>query len=429
MKSSRVTYFFVLLNLFLIIVGGNILSFEVFGTSVRMGEALSIFVGILLLRYFYRLNIDKSIIYLLIWMVLAIVLAFINGLFIYGFPGSDIVIGLLYLSRFVYSVLFAFMVAQYAKIEKKQISLLKFLNFLYVVVCLIGFFQLVFYPVANDWYALFEGLRGSWKGDPHINRLVSTDFDPNYFASCLLIGIVVNLVLLRHALLHCFPRKKTKIILQYGIIFAIDILALFLTDSRSGILGLGLIIILYFCFNIRFIRFKIYHLIIIAAGILTCVYLLAFSDITVFVRIRNIFSDASAGARFISWAKGFQIMADTLFMGIGYNLYPAYNAKFFGALSGNTIGGTDSSLQLIVITTGVIGFVLLLLHLIDLWKGLKTQYAVKSLIIAALVICNFNNLLFYSLWVIPFYLLLYLTKSNAIEQEKNIFKRVERQAV
>ncbi len=87
--------------------------------------------------------------------------------------------------------------------------------------------------------------------------------------------------------------------------------------------------------------------------------------------------------------------------------------------------GNDSSLILIFISSGIIGtayFIYLVAGrgiraYIDRFK-FKNNSAMGTIILTALVICNFNNLLFYILWIFPIFVLLNLKKEE-IEEDTN----------
>ncbi len=195
-------------------------------------------------------------------------------------------------------------------------------------------------------------------------------------------------------------------------------LAILLTKSRSGILGLGIVVILYFLFTIDRKKITKSDILICFAFVFIGGYFVVFSDIQVFVRIREVFNDASAGARFISWQKSIEIIKDTNFLGIGYNMYGAYNEMFYGALnSSNTVAGVDSSLFLVLITTGLVGFITFIAHYARMYQSVNNA-AFRCLLIASIIVCNFNNLLFYSLWILPFYLVGYLIYECEREQVK-----------
>ncbi|MCQ2387068.1 MAG: O-antigen ligase family protein [Clostridia bacterium] len=398
------TYLMILIELFLYIVGGNVLSVTIQDITLRLSEIFSFVLGLALIGDMFSAKLDKSILYILLWSILSFVLLMLNK-FIYSFTFSELVVALLYLFRFFYSIFLTYLVSRYICKNRRQIDVLKYINKLYIIVCFIGFFQLVFFPVAFDWYGIFEKIGVDWQGDPHINRLVSTDFDPNYLSSCLLLGVVVNFYLLKNFDLIDNKPFSSKCIKRY-FIFAIYIVTILLTKSRSGLVGLIISISIFLLLSVNYNKIKVKYLLLAFILLFAVICLFLFSNISVFVRIRNFASDPSAKARFNSWAKGYEIMVKTYFMGIGYNFYPAYNSLVYDVVNTQSGMGTDSSLELIIITTGIIGLILFSTHLIKLWKKIPNE--IKSVLVASLVISNFNNLLFYSLWVFPFYLIVYI---------------------
>lgn len=421
----RVKYNLILLNLFIFIVGGNAISFDLFGFTVRAGEISSIILGLILLPD-VKINIRlKSSFHIVAWVALSIILIILNT-FIYKFSLQQVLTALIYLFRFAYFIFLAAVVVNYLSKYGKLITTLQFLNFIYIVVCFIGFFQLLLFPVAKDWYSIFSGFGGNWvnEGDPHINRLVSTDFDPNYLSSCLLIGVSINLILFkieRHKQVNAGKSKLfEKGSIKYFLCFLIYLITILLTKSRSGLLGLIVIIFLNFVFSYDFKHIKNRDLILGLLLIVFSVYLVFFSNISSFVRIRETLTDASAYARVLSWSKGWEVITNTHFIGLGYNLYFAYNQQFYGINYGHVMGGTDSSLQLIMITSGLVGVIIYIFHIINIWKENSHNYALRSLLIAALIICNFNNLLFYSLWVFPFYLLIQISSRIPVDYKQEI---------
>lgn len=391
----------IFIYLAVLIVSGNTLTFNLFGrVSVKLSELISLLLGAVLIREIISLKLDGVLGLLLAWAALALALVAVN-VFRYGFTAGDALTGVLYLARFVYSVVLCYAVFYYLKVNKLLSSALVAVNVLYIVVCFIGFFQLIFFPVAYDFYSIFWNI-GTYfpNADPHVDRLISTYFDPNYLSSCLLIGFTVNSFLfMREVKSDGWLTLKKAV---YAAFFAIYLLTILLTDSRSGMLGAALVVLFMLLFGINYSNVKLWQIVLPLLIVVALGFLLFFSDIDVFVRIRNVFEDASAGARFDTWRKGAEIALDTQFLGIGYNLFGAYNDMFYGVGELANSYGNDSSLLLTLITTGILGLVLYVAHIGLLFKVAKNS-ATRALIIAALVISNFNNLLYYPLWVFMFY--------------------------
>ena len=418
------TYAAIVAVLFLYIVGGNAVTFNIAGKiSIKISEIASIILGLMLLKYFLNTKLDGSMCWILAWGILSAVLILVNTV-AYKFGTDDLLEAFLYLFRFIYGVLIACVSARYVAEWGKRTEIIKIINFCYIIVCFIGFFQLIFYPVAQDWYEEFYRFGVHWaEPDPHINRLISTYFDPNYLGSCLLLGVAADLYLLRS-----FRKKGVSVTggcWKYIVCFFIYAITLLLTQSRSGILGLIILIFVYALMSVDFKNIKLHGVIIAGVTLVAGVYLVFFSGITVFVRIRGALQDTSALARFSSWGKGFEALKDTGFLGVGYNLFGAFNRMMYGNDHIQTSYGNDSSILLILITSGIMGFIIFAAHLISIWRNKQTLKEMKCVILLSLVICNFNNLLFFSVWVYPFYFMIYLFLERPCKREKGLPVNIE----
>ena len=137
-------------------------------------------------------------------------------------------------------------------------------------------------------------------------------------------------------------------------------------------------------------------------------WLVLFSNISVFERIRNTMNDASSFARFNSWEKGFFIAKQTGFIGTGYNLYGAFNGMFYGIVFESSGYANDSSLIQLFVTSGLIGTIVYIYHYCLIFKNKYLPKVFKVGLIAFIIICNFNNLLFYTLWIVPFYCIMFM---------------------
>ncbi len=397
-EKKHLVYIF----LFVLILAGNVSNFQVFGRiAIKLSDVLALILGLVFLKSFWKEKIDFSVGIMLIWSILSLALILMNVI-IYQFDFEDVLTAVLYLFRFIFMMWLANVVARYMRSKGLGLFTLKYINVLYLLVCGFGFIQLIFFPVAYDFYRLLWTMGVFFpNADPHINRLFSTYLDPNYLAACLLIGVCVDLYLLS------LERDKKRQI-KYWLFLAVYTLTIFLTRSRSGLLGLVIILFLDLLLSIDRKNMKIWVVVAAAGALAVLTGLFVFSDITVFVRIRTMFTDASAGARLSSWAKGLETFWDN-FLGLGYNLFGSYNKKIYGSEAISVLYGNDSSLILTLITTGIPGLALFFVHIFRFVVKKNVPKAMISLIFAALVICNFNNLLYYGLWVFPFYFIMYLT--------------------
>ncbi|HHD2753324.1 TPA: O-antigen ligase family protein, partial [Clostridium perfringens] len=244
--------------------------------------------------------------------------------------------------------------------------------------------------------------------DPHINRVISTYLDPNYLSAILIIPINLTLILML--------KEKKK--LKYLIAFLVLVATLIATVSRSGLIGLVISLGITLAFTMISVNTKkeiVFHKIIL----LTFILLIIIVPIVIYLnldssrllqRIIGFRNDPSAIARFLSWKESFNIINDNKLIGIGYNMLGFYT----GNLRTMTSFGVDASLLLVAITTGVLGLTLYLSYYIKkiyvLIKYMrKDKYVFSSLIgitVASLIMSMFNNLLFYPLWIIPFFVII-----------------------
>jgi hypothetical protein len=275
---------------------------------------------------------------------------------------------------------------------------LKIVNILFILVCIIGFIQLIAFPFAFDWYQLFWNFGVHWiLPDPHINRLLSLYFDPNFLANILIVAIV--------GAYYLWSQTTKK---RYLISITIFIIALVLTVSRSGILGLFIVMVLLLLNKIGFRRIKLRYLVMLTATLVTTLVLVFTSDWHIFYRIRNLMDDPSALARFYSINLAWQMFISYPF-GIGFNMISHYNSTHD---VGGGFSGYDASLLVVLVTSGFIGLILIVGGLVLFFVDKETHYTVKILMISSIIMSFLNNLLFYTLWIFPFVLISLLINEN-----------------
>ena len=267
-----------------------------------------------------------------------------------------------------------------------------------VVLALAGFVQLVVLP---DFTTLDPSL--GW--DPHKNRLASTFFDPNFVGAYL----VLTLVLLFSELLY----KGVKGLrgLNLGAAAAV-FAALILTFSRSAWLmfavSMGVMGVL-----------KSKKLLVLALIAFLSAYALVPRMQT---RIAGgVDPDDSARARIVSWKDTFEIVRENPLIGVGFNTFRYAQERYglFGfrdSLGGRAGAGSDSSLLLVLATTGVVGLsAFLLLGFKGLWgvweifvnkdsppPDKSVSLALLSGFAGLLAGSNFINSLFYP-WIMVWY--------------------------
>lgn len=231
-----------------------------------------------------------------------------------------------------------------------------------LVLAVLGFLQLFLYP---DFAKMAEK---GW--DPHIGRLLSTWFDPNFlgsfFSFILIILIsVLAMVFLQKAhtiadLLSLIKKERTIQFLMATVL--VLLVALLLTYSRSALLAF---IIPIFLIGIVYFR------VLLLAGLGIILLLLPFSQRAtqrISDGISSVFSiveeqslfmpDATARLRVENFQEGLSLGNQYFFTGIGFNVIRQYKTENI-----HSAGGFDSSLLTVFVTSGVFGlFSFLLLH-------------------------------------------------------------------
>lgn len=206
---------------------------------------------------------------------------------------------------------------------------------------LFGFVQLVVLP---DFTVLDPEL--GW--DPHRNRLASTFFDPNFSASFLGLGflLVLSQGVIREVKGWIGGRTSTILVIA-GILAG----AILLTFSRSGwaMVAIGFLVL-------GLLKSKK----ILVAGLI--LMLLAYFLVPrVQTRIAGLTDPTdSAHLRIQTYQRSLSIIREHLFLGVGFNLYRSAQERegyftFDDPTGGHSGAGADSSLLLILATTGLVG--------------------------------------------------------------------------
>ncbi|MBN1258742.1 O-antigen ligase family protein [Candidatus Peregrinibacteria bacterium] len=219
-----------------------------------------------------------------------------------------------------------------------------------VLISLLGFLQLRYFSSFLDLGMHLQG----W--DPHIGRLLSTWFDPNFAGGYLafILGITIAM-----ALYFRFHKNRRWFLAMSSISF-VGLIAAYLTYSRSSYLALLTVLGILALFKSR-------KLIVVTF----VVVILGFS---LSGRVQERFMDAWGSARVLfgidvqqtidpttqlrlwSWDFAREIISDHPFAGIGFNRYKyEINTRGHGLLTDHASGGSDSSLLTIWATTGVFG--------------------------------------------------------------------------
>ena len=341
----------------------------------------------------------------LLALVVLINLSFLYGVLINGFE----VVALLYAVRLI-AMLVTAVTAGYLLFQRFRLRLsdcLSYIIYIYLFVTIASAAIFAAFPDSSQLWALLEKSGINFMGDPHQRRLVSTYFDPNYFA------VIITLPLLISSYLFRLTGKVRYV--GYLMVF---LFALLLTGSRSGIATALLLVLLILWQSLSYL-FRNWRLRRSMLIIAPCALLLMLvtspiyigSLLTTWERLGRLDSDPSARSRFSSINLGFELFSQEPILGLGYN-YLAIYAKDLRGLS-----SVDSSLQATLVNFGIIGTALILGMLV--WWILQTYWRLRactnqqadahrffSLFLAyvSLVILFtslFNNVVYYQFWLIP----------------------------
>jgi O-antigen ligase len=213
----------------------------------------------------------------------------------------------------------------------------KSLFFTTSVIIFLGFLQLIFIP---DFSFMAE-----YGWDPHMGRLLSTWFDPNFLAGYL--SIVSPIFISRIGEDY---RQKTWTKATTATVFLVLALAVsvVLTLSRSGLLAylIGLLVGVLIYAPLAII------------GLAICLVTALTINERFRERVLGIFQiDVTASLRLESWIQTIHDIEKTPWIGVGYNTLRYQNILPETLNSGS---GRDSSLLTIWLTTGFVGLILVI---------------------------------------------------------------------
>lgn len=290
-----------------------------------------------------------------------------------NFTISVIIIALLFQIRFLLYFLISQVVLNVVK--KAQIGQwLKLILAISSVFALIGFAQLLFFSDLS--------FLTSYGWDPHQKRIVSTFLDPNFAGGLLIISFALA------TSSYVYSRGNFSLILSLAIFVSV-----ILTFSRSTYLA-TLVVIL----TIGFLKSPK-----ILAGFLT-IFIFSFLIIPgVRERITGALSiDKTSQARIESWQRAITIFRQHPFFGVGFNTYRAAQRQY-GFFSpdlpegGHSGAGSDSSILLVLATTGIFGLMSYLLMLAAVFQKFAAKSKSTSLGLGS--VASFLGLLVHSQFV------------------------------
>lgn len=277
---------------------------------------------------------------------------------------TDILKPLLYLTRL--SMLISFFIFPITFLTPK------FKNFFYITIIaniIFGFIQYFFYPDFTSFKSL------NW--DPHLYRLISTFFDPTFT------GLIYLLFLIVIFFKKNFPYRLPLLFLSY--------LAIALTYSRSTYLSF----LIAFAFIAKIQKKPKIFLISL---------IIVISTVLILPRQpgegTKLERTSSIKAKIENYKEGIGVFLKSPIIGHGYN--NLFSVRQIKNPDSHANSGFDGSLLTILTTTGIIGFILLILGLKHYF--ISADLTKKTLLLTILFHSLFANSLLYP-WILLFLIL------------------------
>ncbi len=257
--------------------------------------------------------------------------------------------GALYFLRWLEYLTLFWIGQDYFRTHQRALRYLGGLVGMGVILALLGFVQLKLFPDFS--FMVPQG----W--DPHVGRLLSTWFDPNFLG-----GLFVLLTAIALGVATSMPLRLAR---WWWVAAGIMTLAWGLTYSRSAYVGFVIAVGIVLLVRSRTLLF---------IGILAMIGAVLFVP-RIQQRVIGIRSvDETAQLRLVSYRNALTVIRDHPLIGVGYNLYKYVQVEynFLQKTAEHSASGSDSSLLTIWVTTGTIGLLVYLWLLVatftELWK-------------------------------------------------------------
>lgn len=258
--------------------------------------------------------------------------------------------GAVYFFRWVEYLVLLWISFDYLRTRSRAWKYLQLIIWTGVITALLGFVQLKLFPDFS--FMVPQG----W--DPHVGRLLSTWFDPNFLGGYLALLTSIALAIALHR--GWWPGR------WWWLAVAIMTVAEILTYSRSGYVGFAIgagIVTLWKSRALLFIG--------LVAFLATIVFIPRVQERV--IGIRTI--DETAALRLVSYRNAWEVIRDHPVIGVGFNLYKYVQVQygFLNDTKEHSASGSDSSVLTMWVTTGVAGvLVFLWLYLALLREAWRT---------------------------------------------------------
>ena len=289
------------------------------------------------------------------------------------FKAGSLFIGFLYLLRltfYAYFVLFVFNFTKGSEIKK---------NLLVNGLIAVSFFSAVFGWIQYFWFPDFRPFTVfGW--DDHLYRLIGTFLDPGFTSIVVVFGIIA-------VLYKYFSTKNKKLVW----LIAFLLFSLAFTYSRAGYLSF-IAGALYLGFSEK----KMKRIILILAAFIFIVLALP-RTAGEGVKLER---TASTNARLLNYAQTIKIIRKSPVFGIGFNNLCLAKETFLmnQEKDFHSCSGSDSSLLLILATTGIIGFIIFLWCIRSLFRLIKPGSLYGKILMSSSVALFIHSLFINSLF-------------------------------
>ncbi len=285
---------------------------------------------------------------------------FITGVFVLSLlcnlttlSESQFLIAGLYILRFVSLTTLFFLIKNSSKNIKQSVS--RFLLIGGSILVASGYIQYFFYPSLRN--LIYFG----W--DEHFYRMFGTFFDPNFFG----LFLVLFFLFVLSKLFTISPEKKKYLFVFFLALSVATFIGIFLSYSRTALIALSVGVIILFWNKKIWKLFAILFTIAALSGILFFISRSTRLGMNT-LEMNSLFRATSTSARLGSARDALIIFQDNPLIGVGFNAYryAMYRHHFQPGTSiqeDHGASGADSSVLLVLATSGIVGLAAYVLFL------------------------------------------------------------------
>ncbi|HUD44038.1 MAG TPA: O-antigen ligase family protein [Patescibacteria group bacterium] len=377
---NKILFIFICFSLFLNEAGridlGNNIAFTLLDVSVIIFLSYNLIAFLIKKEKFSREQFTKPFLIFVAILFFSLLLNFVH------YSVTQLLVAFLYLIRFIIYCLTYLAIKKLFKTQKKFVMISLCITFFFIL--LSDFIQYFFYTNLRNLYYL------GW--DEHIYRLFGSFFDPNFAAAFLALGFLFFVTLWLET------KKKKLNVLSYLFLLlsGVDILALFLTFSRSGLIMLFVSSLIYF----GLIKKLRYFSAVIAS--LVIIYFVV-SPNSAIVNT-NLLRIVSSEARIDSAQVALAIIEKNPIIGVGFDAYRYAQLRYsyrtvVGTQESHADAGTDNSFLFVWATSGIIGLGAFLWLNYTILCQLWNEFTRKNQLFSALVLASLVGLYVDSIFI------------------------------